>query len=184
MGDRSWVALDIMRLILFVVVEVRSEGFSLLLCFSVIALHTFSQVLAPRLLFPVSTPLPRARGRRCIYNHMSDSPECRSDRYTVIAVGEGGTEGAPVLALTPEAAEPEDPTNETRLDMADASSGVWAIKGVHFTQQCTKPWMCGQVAVSGECWRTGTWGTAWTFGAGVLVGELYRLSLFYAVVSQ
>ena len=90
---------------------------------------------------------------------MSDSPECRSDRYTVIAVGEGGTEGAPVEALSPEAAVPEDPTNETRLDMAGASSGAWAIKSVHFTQQCAKPWWCAQVAVSGKTWRTEIRGT-------------------------
>eukprot|EP00752_Nemacystus_decipiens_P009421 g8424.t1 len=111
-----------------------------------------------------------ARGvNRCIYNHMSDTPECRSGRYTVIAVGEGGTEGAPIEVgtsdLTPEAAGPEDPANETRLDMAGASSGVWAIKSVHFTQECPKPWLCAQVASKvqqeGSCkllqqaWRDG-----------------------------
>lgn len=82
---------------------------------------------------------------------MSDSPECRSNVYTVVAIGEReGAEGSPTGALTPQAAEGEDPTEETRLDMAGAASGVSAIKSVHFTQACTKPWLCGQVAVSGN----------------------------------
>lgn len=75
---------------------------------------------------------------------MSDSPECRSDRYTVIATGDEGAEGTPTGAVTPAAA------NETRLDMASATSGVSAIKSVHFTQACTKPWLCGQATVSGK----------------------------------
>lgn len=100
---------------------------------------------------------------------MSDSPECRSDRYTVIATGEEGEEGTPI-ALTPEAAAAaavtEDPTNENeaRLDMGSAPSGVSAIKSVHFTQACTKPWLCGEVAVSGNFWRTGAGGTDRIFG--------------------
>eukprot|EP00903_Cladosiphon_okamuranus_P006613 g6460.t1 len=109
---------------------------------------------------------------RCIYNHMWDSPECRSDRYTLIAIGEEGAEGTPLdLNSTPEAAaaaaaaiEETANENETRLDLGSAPSGVSAIKSVHFTQECTKPWLCGQLTSKkhrGSCqllqqaWRDG-----------------------------
>lgn len=60
---------------------------------------------------------------------MSDTDDCRSDLYTVIARGS--------TALGTGAA-------------VGGASGVSAIKGVHFTQSCTKPWMCAQLAVRGE----------------------------------
>lgn len=110
--------------------------------------------------------------KRCVYNHMSDSDECRSNRYTLMAIGEG------TAALAPEADEREDRQNGTGTDMAGAASGVSAIKSVHFTQACTKPWLCSQVAVSGKPFGERAPGNGLTFGADNLSGQLYEFSIF------
>lgn len=92
---------------------------------------------------------------------MSDSDECRrSDRFTLL---QSGTEAgaSPTLANAQRHAEPgeqggaagEIPSGGTGLATmmpgADAV-GVSAIKSVHFTQSCMKPWLCSQKKVRGE----------------------------------
>ncbi len=79
-----------------------------------------------RTVAPVTSHSPSPSPRRCVYNYMSDTDQCNSNQYTVIA--RGGAE----------------------LDEVGAASGVSAIKSVHFTQSCTKPWLCRQLAVRGE----------------------------------
>ncbi|CAN0342964.1 unnamed protein product, partial [Ectocarpus sp. 12 AP-2014] len=101
---------------------------------------------------------------RCVYNHMSDSDECRSERYTVIATTETETE-------TETAAKSPEERNADRggwergpIDDRGAARTPSAIKSVHFTQSCMKPWLCGRAAgreEEGSCpllreaWREG-----------------------------
>ncbi|CAM9690354.1 unnamed protein product [Pylaiella littoralis] len=93
---------------------------------------------------------------RCIYNHMSDSDECRrTDRYAVLPSGTEA-DASPTLADAQRLAElgalggspgTRTPVSGTGLaaTMPDAAaSGVSAIKSVHFTQSCMKPWHCGR----------------------------------------
>lgn len=76
-------------------------------------------------------PVPK----RCVYNHMSDSDECRSERYTVVAKTE-------TAARSPE---------EQNADQKGVTNGAVrtasAIKSVHFTQSCKKPWLCARTSV-------------------------------------
>jgi len=57
---------------------------------------------------------------------MADTDDCKSDQFTVSTTG--GTE----------------------LESVGVDSGVSAIKSVHFTASCTKPWMCRLVEVREE----------------------------------
>ncbi|CAM9651746.1 unnamed protein product [Hapterophycus canaliculatus] len=97
---------------------------------------------------------------RCVYNHMSDSSVCRSERYTLVATGAEAAARAP--AIEPEATTQGEEGDEIKdLKEGDAeaiaaspSQVVYAIKSVHFTQSCRKPWFCGQVAAKdkeGSC---------------------------------
>ncbi|CAM9922092.1 unnamed protein product [Ectocarpus fasciculatus] len=92
---------------------------------------------------------------RCVYNHMSDSDECRSERYTVVAT----TENSPQEQNADRGGTDRGPT-----DGRGAERTPSAIKSVHFTQSCKKPWLCARSAgkeEEGSCpllrqaWREG-----------------------------
>ncbi|CAM9482092.1 unnamed protein product [Pylaiella littoralis] len=82
---------------------------------------------------------------RCIYNHMSDSDECRrKDRYAVLPSGTEA-DASPILAFARRQAEPGEQGGAGGTTTPDAAaSGVSAIKSVHFTQSCMKPWHCSR----------------------------------------
>lgn len=64
---------------------------------------------------------------RCVYNHMSDSDVCCSGRYS---------------ATIPLGATSQESQRETSL----AAPAAVAIRSVHFTQACPKPWLCAPVS--------------------------------------
>eukprot|EP00904_Undaria_pinnatifida_P012645 jgi/Undpi1/8510/HiC_scaffold_25.g10977.m1 len=63
---------------------------------------------------------------RCVYNHMSDTHDCSSGHYS---------------ATIPLGATAQD----TEQDTTSASRDAVAIRSVHFTQSCPKPWLCVRV---------------------------------------
>ena len=77
---------------------------------------------------PPSPPSPLFVIRRCVYNHMSDTHDCSSGHYS---------------ATIPLGATAQD----TEQDTTSASRDAVAIRSVHFTQSCPKPWLCVRVSV-------------------------------------
>lgn len=92
---------------------------------------------------------------------MSDSDECRrSDRFTHLPLGTEA-DASPALAFAETGAElggqegaageiPSSGTGAAAMVSDAAASEVSAIKSVHFTQRCPKPWFCAKQKVRGE----------------------------------
>lgn len=103
--------------------------------------------LSEEAILPPRPPVRLCPCERCIYNFMSDSDECRrSDRFTLLPLGTEA-DASPASANAQTRAEPGGQEGAAGERPGAAASGVSAIKSVHFTQSCTKPWFCAKRAV-------------------------------------